>query len=891
MKRDGVLRRWPLVGREGELKDFDEVLSETRSAGFLVFGPAGVGKSRLAEECLDRAAVLGHRVGRAVATAAAASVPLGAIAHLLPDGVDLSDPVSGFAHVARLLSQPGTARPRTVILVDDVHLLDATSAMLLRQLMDAGVVFLVGTVRSGEGQALAVAALGHGDAVRQVDLAGFTREQVVTVLERVLEGPVGRSAVNHLLTSSGGNPLYLRELVVGAVAAGVLTCDGEIWAMTADRLPGTRRLTDLIGSRLSVAPPAGRQVLNVLSLCEPLSLGHLEKEAEPHVLGALEQLGLIVVVQEERRSAVRLAHPLYGEVLRADMTAQCRRDTLLRQVHLLKQSGARRREDAVHLATYKLAATGTANPALLVRAAVLAAHAREYPRALGLLRAIPQQHQSFQVQLLLGKTLYEAGDYQQADHVLSQADAMASTEEEVLSALPVRTQNLLWGLGTPYAEVLDVIGAARDRVTSPLGRRALLLNEAATALTVGNVRRSLALTADLEPEGTHAPDAQAWLWAALTRSTALSVTGRGEEAEGWIRRAMAFSSAAGEPDSPATHEVSHWAVLVLALAESGRLAEAQEVGARAFGDVTDASASADRRLLAFYLARGAWYAGHPARARRWFAEVARASRPHTPVVLSMALAGVAAAAALQGDCDAAETALAERDRLPAAGYFPEERLGEAWLYVARGELTRARAVLTAAAGEAYERGETASEAILLTDLVRLGKPGEAGEAGVARAAAKRLTEIARECTGPFHRSRADLAVAWSTRDPEGLLAASDALEAMGADLLAAEAASTAASLLRAAGQTRRASAAAVRAEDLADRCEGARTPALVVCEAVVQLTGREREIGLLASRGMLSKDIAAALTISVRTVDNHLQRVYNKLGITTRGELADRLLP
>ncbi|MFD7916351.1 LuxR C-terminal-related transcriptional regulator [Streptomyces sp. NPDC059752] len=882
MNRNGVVQRWPLVGREAELKDFDEVLPEPRSAGFLVFGPAGVGKSRLAEECLDRAVVLGYRAGRAVATAAAASVPLGAIAHLLPDGADLSDPVSGFASVARLLSRPGAARPRMVILVDDVHLLDATSAMLLRQLMDAGVVFLLGTVRSGESQALAVTALGHGDAVRQVDLAGFGREQVVTVLEQVLEGPVGRSAVNHLLTNSGGNPLYLRELVVGAVTAGVLTCDGEIWDMTADRLPGTRRLTDLIRSRLSVAPLAGRQVLDLLSLCEPLSLGHLEMDAEPQVLSQLEQSGLIVVVQEERRSAVRLAHPLYGEVLRADMTAQCRRDTLLRQVHLLKRSGARRREDAVHLATYKLAATGTANPALLVRAAVLAAHAREYPRALGLLRAIPQEHQGFQIQLLLGKTLYEAGDFQQAEDELSQADAMATTEQEVLSALPVRTQNLMWGLGVPYAKVLDVIESARCRVTSPLGLRLLLVNEAAAALTVGEVRHSLALSADLELEGTQAPDAQTWLWAAMTRSMALAVTGRGEEAEGWIRRAIAFSSAAGETRSTATHEVVHGAVLVLALAESGRLDEAQEVGERAFAGLTDASATADRRLLAFYLARGTWAAGHPAQARRWFAEVARASRPHTPVVLSMALAGLAAAAALQGDCEAAEVALAERGRLSAAGFFPEERLGEAWLYVARGELTRARAVLTAAAREAFERGETASEAILLTDLVRLGKAGEA---------AGRLTEIAAERAGSFHRARADLAVAWAAHDPDGLLVAADALEAMGADLLAAEAASTAASILRAAGQTRRANAAAVRADDLAARCEGARTPALMAREAVVRLTEREREIALLASRGMLSKDIAAALTISIRTVDNHLQRIYNKLGISTRKELADRLLP
>ncbi|MFD7610738.1 AAA family ATPase [Streptomyces sp. NPDC059828] len=882
MSRNSVLRRWPLVGREPQLKDFDDVLHDPRSSGFLIFGPAGVGKSRLAEECLNRAIGAGHRPGRAVATAAAASVPLGALAHLLPDGVDLSDPVSGFATVARLLSHPGS-RSRMVFLVDDIHLLDATSAMLLRQLMDAGVVFLLGTVRSGDGEgAVAVDALGHGDAVHQVDLAAFGRRQVETLLEQVLEGPVGRSAVSQLLTTSGGNPLYLRELVAGAVAAGTLTSDGEIWEMTADRLEGTRRLSDLIRSRLSVAPSAGRQVLDVLSLCEPLSLGHLESDAaEPWMIDQLEQAGLIVVTQEERRTAVRLAHPLYGEVLRADMTAQRRRDTLLRQVRLLEKSGARRREDAIHLATYNLAATGTADPALLVRAAGLAGHAREYPRALGLLRAIPQEHRSFQIRLLLGKTLHDAGDFQAAEDVLAEADAMAVGDQEVLSAVLVRSQNLMWGIGATYERILDVIEAARCRVTDPFGLRALL---AANAFTVGEVKHSLALYADLTADAGQSPDASTWLWAAMGKSMALSLTGHGEEAEDWVRRAIAFSAADTDRDehTPAAHEAGQPAVLALALAESGRLAEAQAVGEQAFAGLSNRSVTTDRRMLAFNLARGAWLAGHPAQARRWCAEVARASRPHVAIILSMALAGLTAAAAVQGDLEAAEAARAERALLPTSGHFPEEDLGEAWLHVARGELTRARTVLAEAAQAAFDRGHTASEAILLTDLVRLGG---------AREAAARLAEIASECTGRFHRARADLAAAWATNDPEGLLSVADALETIGADLLAAEAASTAAALLKEAGQTRRASAAAVRAEALEARCEGARTPALMARQDVVRLTGREHEIALLAARGMFSKDIATELTLSVRTVDNHLQRVYAKLGLTTRRELADRLLP
>jgi DNA-binding CsgD family transcriptional regulator len=56
--------------------------------------------------------------------------------------------------------------------------------------------------------------------------------------------------------------------------------------------------------------------------------------------------------------------------------------------------------------------------------------------------------------------------------------------------------------------------------------------------------------------------------------------------------------------------------------------------------------------------------------------------------------------------------------------------------------------------------------------------------------------------------------------------------------------------------------------------------------AVEPLTAREREIASLAAGGATSKTIAESLFVSVRTVDNHLQKVYAKLGVSGRGELA-----
>jgi DNA-binding CsgD family transcriptional regulator len=67
------------------------------------------------------------------------------------------------------------------------------------------------------------------------------------------------------------------------------------------------------------------------------------------------------------------------------------------------------------------------------------------------------------------------------------------------------------------------------------------------------------------------------------------------------------------------------------------------------------------------------------------------------------------------------------------------------------------------------------------------------------------------------------------------------------------------------------------------------TPGLVHAVGPVPLSGRERQIVMLAASGMASKDIAQRLYLSVRTVDNHLHHAYTKLGVTSRAGLAQAL--
>jgi DNA-binding NarL/FixJ family response regulator len=74
-------------------------------------------------------------------------------------------------------------------------------------------------------------------------------------------------------------------------------------------------------------------------------------------------------------------------------------------------------------------------------------------------------------------------------------------------------------------------------------------------------------------------------------------------------------------------------------------------------------------------------------------------------------------------------------------------------------------------------------------------------------------------------------------------------------------------------------------------CGEVRTPGLASGPEAEHLTRREREVAGLAASGVSNKEIAARLYLSARTVENHLQRIYAKLGVTSRNQLAEALHP
>ncbi len=852
----------------------------------LVCGPAGVGKTRLADECTAAAEAAGRVTIRAKGSATASAVPLGALAHLLPTGVADGrrqlDPPAGWASAVEAFRSRGNDE-RPVLLVDDLHFLDAASAILLAQLVEANAVFLIGTVRSDRPLADVLAGLWSSEQVLRVDLTDFSRDAMDTLLHMVLGGPVDASTAADIWSVALGNMLFSRELVLGAQASGTLVQHGGVWRLTGP-LTSTTRLAELIGSRLDGVAGSAVTALELLALAEPVGVSDLEEEAGAADVEALERTGLLVVRVDGRRHEAVLAHPLYGEVLRDRMPRLTRRRLLRRHAERVERYGARRGQDPLRIASWRLDADGTADPELLVAGARLARFGHDFRQAERLARAALLEHgervgpieAQAQAYLLLGEALSELGSAAEAETVLAAAQSGVVAERDVVRVVAARTQNLLTGLLRP-AVAIEVNRAARCGLRDAAGRAELLAGEARALVTAGRPGEALRvvelLAGDAEPRTR--------VLRALAEAPALAMTGRCEQAVAVAGRGFADHAELGD-DVAIPHPGTHLVCQVYALAESGRLAEATEVARTGYELATRDRSPIGRIWFALNRGRCALLAGGAATAWRWFAEADALCCDH-PFVgpRRLVLAGAAVAAAWLGDEPAARAAVDDLDALEFAGHLAvDQEIGRAWAAVARGDLAQARRVLLAAADRAAGTGHHTSEAWLLHDAARLGD---------AARVHGRLRELADGGEGAFGPAYAVHARGAATHDPALLTEAADRFEAIGALLYAAEAATAASHAYLRLGEPRAAVANRARAALLAGRCEGARTPGLVATLAVEPLTPREREIAMLASRGQSSRQIAGHLFVSTRTVDNHLRNVYGKLGIAGRRELAAEL--
>jgi DNA-binding CsgD family transcriptional regulator len=380
-----------------------------------------------------------------------------------------------------------------------------------------------------------------------------------------------------------------------------------------------------------------------------------------------------------------------------------------------------------------------------------------------------------------------------------------------------------------------------------------------------------------------ADDDRAYVLGALPVAVACTVAGQTDRAREIASRAFDLRVALGDQVQLAGPGI-YVVALVLAMLEAGALDEAEELARVGYDAATERQVSDGQAWLAVALGRVALLRGETQTAARWGREAAVVFGDMNHAGARWGYGCLAMALALEGDLDGADAAAADLAAEPPTTLRlmdPDLDRARAWVVAQRGELTLARDILRHAAADARSTGRFALEAAALHDVARLGWADEVLD---------RLTEIDGVCEGALVPARMVHVRAIVSQDLDALDVAAGAFETMGAWLYGAEAAAAGARAARRTGLARRASEFAQRAVRLGQRCQGARTPALAtVDEDMTPLTRREREVAELAGRGMPSREIAERLFVSSRTVENHLQRVYEKLGIHGRAGLAEAL--
>jgi DNA-binding CsgD family transcriptional regulator len=480
--------------------------------------------------------------------------------------------------------------------------------------------------------------------------------------------------------------------------------------------------------------------------------------------------------------------------------------------------------------------------------------------------------------LLRSTLLAEAGRDEEADEMLAQLGAnVGSDDERALVALR-RSLHLLWSLQRPR-DAEEVLDAADAAVADGAWRDELRAQRANLLALTGHPADALALAFDL----LSSPVDRVVVRASTGAAISLTASGRFDEAIKVSWRAWRRQTAAADQrafGSAGFHVVLH----ILALVDAGQLATAVLAADQAYAFSVQSEDAVGRGWFALTRTRAELAQGRLATAARWASEASALFRDRRQVDLERwAMAGRLLAVAQRGDVAAADAIGAELD-VARGGTLTfldaDVDRARAWHAVARGDLAAARAALVAAAARWTSVGAVAPTVVIAHDLVRVGAAADA---------VRVLDEIAVPADWPFGLAIARHVDAASRNDASGLDEAAHRFAELGMNLFAAEASAESASVSRAQGAARTARRAAAWADELAAGCEGPQTPALARAGDAGTLSSREHEVAMLAAQGMTNRSIAERLEISERTVENHLQRAYIKLGITARDELNAKL--
>jgi DNA-binding CsgD family transcriptional regulator/tetratricopeptide (TPR) repeat protein len=888
-----ALGRWPFVGRALQLEAVEAAYRDPNVAGVVVLGAPGVGKSRFADEARQALERAGAAARRVFATRTASGLPLGALAHLLPVDVPLADRrqpgpfevVDAVRNALVGIADPDGHRPvrsvRPLLVIDDAHLLDPLSLVVVGQLLTNGAAFVLATARSTEELPDGLTSFWESGRANRIELGPHSRNQVDALVHIALGGVVEGATTLTLWTYSDGNVLTLHELVLDALARGVLVEGSGVWRLVGPPI-GPHHAGGVVGARLAALDETARAVLELLALAEELGLADLEARFPIEVLDQLEQQGLLAIATEGRRLTARIGHPAYADAVRAALSTLRARQVRRSVIEILEGHGARRRGDQVRVVALRVDNREPSDPAALVRAAVLARLAQDHTTVERLARLAYELEPGPVSGRLLGEALFELARFDESLAALDDASALAETVDERFDLAFARTHTLFLGLGRGAEALASLDDLARD--PSMAARRTdIELRRAGLAVWVGRIVDARdALTGDWSTT-----DEGVALELEHARQTVDLMQGRVTEAfhaaEASYRRHLELQ-AARDPALAWIPPVMHRLQAVWAMIELARFDEARIQLDELYAACIAPGMAGPRRWFTIELGRLESSVGRLATAERWYREAAEpGAGPAQPRAERLALAGVAMTAGQRGDVVGATDAIARLeavrgDHVELAD--TEWDRGRAWAEAVQGRVSSAVKILLAAADRARSTGRLLFEHRLLHTVLRLGD---------AREVAPRLGELAALVDIPVAALAARHAGAMDGGDVDGLDEIAECYRGLGYVLLAAETAGQASDIARRKGDARRATGLAKRSVDLAAACEGAATPALARPETVSPLSAREREVALLVARGATNREIGEELYLSVRTVENHVRGVLMKLGVPSRGEVGAAL--
>jgi DNA-binding CsgD family transcriptional regulator len=380
-----------------------------------------------------------------------------------------------------------------------------------------------------------------------------------------------------------------------------------------------------------------------------------------------------------------------------------------------------------------------------------------------------------------------------------------------------------------------------------------------------------------------APGSRAWVLGSVLLGSALPWDARSLDALQVADRARAVHDELWQREMiqfpPLVHDLGR----LLALLFAGGLDEAAKLAAVLWGDASRTDVIPDLGLLAMLTGFIAKERGQLGEARRWLARSVEIYERGSPTRIRWPLSllvGVETDARSPGAAHSAAERLRTLTDGPVRNAAGMEDIFVAEMTAADGHVAEAEATLRAVADRHCAPGRRTVAVYATYALARIGRPG----AGVEPA--ERLRP---QVQGALLQAKLAYTTAAATADPAVLSTTAESFAGLGAWLSAAESWAEAARGFARNGQRRRATRCGAQARACLERCEQARSPILAVADTPVEaLTSREREIAELAGSGLSSKEIGDRLHLSVRTVDNHLQSCYRKLGITGREQLGTR---